>query len=171
MACFVDLTNPSRTSSLVVTPKSYSTATKMSTAELQWEAVLTLTTFCAIRHHAHRPWLDDTGIDLRDASYILGPKFKETLNNLQSNTSDQEGEKHSEVLLWVYFIGAISEQRKTLYHLQMFEENRESGTRWWFTRKLADQARLLKATRWDEARTTLERFAYGDEILEPNPKN
>lgn len=143
----------------------------MSTTDVQQEAMLTLTTFCAIRHHAHSPYLDDTDIDLRDASYILAPKYQETLENLESSISEQESEKLSEVLLWVCFIGAIFEQRRSLYHLQMLEEKKDGEVRWWFTRKLAAQARLLKVTKWEDAKTTLERFAYGDDILEPNPRN
>lgn len=171
LAYFLELTSPSRISSLAATPESHSTATDMSTTDVQQEAMLTLTTFCAIRHHAHSPYLDDTDIDLRDASYILAPKYQETLENLESSISEQESEKLSEVLLWVYFIGAIFEQRRSLYHLQMLEERKDGEVRWWFTRKLAARARLLKLTKWEDAKTMLERFAYGDDILEPNPSN
>ena len=171
IAYFTSLTSPSRKSSLAVTPESYDTATDMSLGEVQWEAMLTLATFCAIRHHAHSPYLDDTDIDLRDASYILAPKYRKTLDKLESSISDQEREKHSEVLLWVCFIGAIFEQKKSLYHLQMLDETKDRNEIWYFTRKLAAQAIPLRLTKWGEARKTFERFAYGDDILEPNPKD
>ena len=170
LSYFLDQMRLCRTSSLAATPDAQGAVTDVSIEDVQWKTMLTLTTFCCIRHHAHSPLLDDTDIDLRDASYILAPKFKEVLTYLEDHISDAEREKNSEVLLWVYFTGAIFEQRKSLYRWQMLEEAKGEREIWWFTRKLADQARLLKLRKWSDARSALERFAYGDDILEPNPR-
>jgi hypothetical protein len=154
-------------------PDNQAVTTNSASTALLWEAMLTLTTFCTIRNYVHCPYLDDTGIDLRDASYILAPKYRETLESLLNVISAEEEKRNGEVLLWIHFTGALFEKRSTLYRHQMLEkiaEDEDEEKAWWFCRKLADQARQLNSMRWTDAAKTLARFAYADEFLKPEPQ-
>ena len=169
---FLDMDRPRSSSFLATTPKKSRTEMDVGLSDSPWDAILALTTFCTIRFHAHSPSLDGTNINLRDASYILAPKFKDTLEALEANLTQESRTDNAEILLWIYFTGAIFEQKKSIYILQMLEQTtKNTGTTWYFTRKLADQARRLELARWDDARRVLETFAYGDYHLQPNPKH
>ena len=89
--------------------------------DLLWQAVLALSTLCTIRHYLNSPHLDDSNIDLRDASSTLAPLLRTTLVDYLHNASERELVQHAEVLFWVYFTGALYEQRSGEYHQQMLK--------------------------------------------------
>ncbi len=86
-----------------------------------WEALLTLSTLCTIRHYLNSPHLDDSNIDLHDASSSLAPLLRSILVNYLRSTSEHDLEQHAEVLFWVYFTGALYEQRSGEYRQQMLK--------------------------------------------------
>jgi hypothetical protein len=105
--------------------------------DAKWESMLTLTLFCTLRNYAHSAFLDVTEIDLRDASLVLAPIYMTALEAISvpmptltptttsSHSSQPDREDMAEVLLWIYFTGAMFEQRKSLYRGQMLDQQRQ----------------------------------------------
>ena len=86
-----------------------------------WEALTTLSTLCTIRHYLNSPRLDNSNISLRDASSTLAPLLRRTLVDYLRSTPEHELEQHAEVLFWVYFTGALYEQRSNDYRQQILK--------------------------------------------------
>lgn len=148
------------------------------------QAGLTLTLFCTIRQYVHTAPLDDTDIDVRDASYVLAPKLQEIIQALLASPSfsreenEERNWRYDEMLFWMYFTGAVFEHGGTIHRRQLLARMREGkgdgdtdgkGEMWWFSHRLARQATRLKVTGWEKARRILAEFAYGDSLLVPDP--
>jgi hypothetical protein len=144
-----------------------------------WNSVLFLTAFCNLRNHAQSHFLDDTDIDLRDASHVLAPRLKELLECLLVTMTPVQMRNRGEVLFWIFFTASMFEQRKgSIYHHGVLNRMRGDSIKkqksprgyWWFFERLREQAKILGLTKWDDARTLLDSFAgYGEGILEPDP--
>lgn len=149
---------------------SFASPSRSYEAGTTLEAALTLTLFCNIRKYVHNSYLDDTDNDLRDATHVLAPRLREVIEALLASTTHEEQENHAEALFWVYFTGAFFEQGKCIYQQLLLKRGVTEEERWWFTSRLAKQAKLLKLEDWEKAKRLLERFAHRD-ILEPNPES
>ena len=142
--------------------------TRNHEAKMTLEAAMTLTLFCTIRKYVHFAPLGDTDIELRDASYMIAPKLHDVIEAALICMTHEERERYAEALFWMYFTGALFEQGPCIYQQQMLEQCFVEE-KWWFSRRLGQQAKLSELKEWKQARRLLERFAYSD-ILEPHPE-
>ena len=133
-----------------------------------------------IRRHVHYAPLGDEEIDLRDASEVWVPELKKTLSSIEcvptaetivdkqddSESTESEDENDRELLLWLYFAGAVFEQTQCLYRDRV--QPRDEQEKFWFSHRLKQQTEALKVGDWDTAKPVLEKFAFSD-ILDPHP--
>lgn len=128
------------------------------------EACTALGLLHALRKSTHEAEMD--GKDLRDASHIILPRLQENLEHALEVITPEEYSHYAEVYLWMFFLGAQIEQRRSHKILSRIDMS-EGSSSMWFNGMLADQAHYLNVKTWADAKRILEGFVH-DRYLIPD---
>ncbi|KIW55108.1 hypothetical protein PV05_07416 [Exophiala xenobiotica] len=130
------------------------------------EAAICLTLAHCVRKSVLAAEMEDSGIDIREASHAIMPKLATTLQCAFSVLTPPERLEYTEVYFWMFYVGAMFEERQKTSKRPVLIRNVNGTSVLWFSKLLARHASNLGVRTWSDAKGILEKFVY-DRHLQP----
>jgi hypothetical protein len=107
----------------------------------------------------------ETGTDVREASHVLVPRIEKHMTAAIELMTTAERLHYQEAMLWIFYAGALYEQRQEMKRKKKNPDDLSCQP--FFSSALADHARQMGVTTWDQAQAVLQDFIY-DRHLAPD---
>ncbi|KAJ9502740.1 hypothetical protein H2202_001862 [Exophiala xenobiotica] len=130
------------------------------------EAAICLTLAHCIRKSVLAAQMENSGIDIREASHAIMPRLATTLQSAFSVVAPDERPVYDEVYFWMFYVGAMFEERQKASKRPIWLRNKNGSSGLWFSKLLARHASNLGVRTWSDAKRILEKFVY-DRHLQP----
>ncbi|KAK5238426.1 hypothetical protein LTR47_000169 [Exophiala xenobiotica] len=130
------------------------------------EAAICLTLAHCIRKSVLAAQMESSGIDIREASHAIMPRLATTLQSAFSVVTRDEHRVYNEVYFWMFYVGAMFEERQKDSKRPIWLRNKTGISGLWFSKLLERHASNFGVQTWSDAKRILEKFVY-DRHLQP----
>lgn len=147
--------------------RSSTSSRNLTQGQTYTEAAITLSAIYIIRLIGYEVKVN--GINIRDASPTILSHLHSTLDLALKHLTPSEQQHYQGAYLWIFYIGAISEQlapmKSDIFARESdYEVFRETVSRRFYNRKFARQAFQMGLWSWAEVREVLKGFIYSDNV-------